>query len=973
MKQKYILALLIGIAIVSSLFTPTVGAKLEAGKLNGYKTIVNQKIEFQDSKIQSKLLESMEKNKEEEKDIIIIIKKDKNKDNVNNFLTLGSKPKALGKKIKYHKMANAYSTKVKAKDIQDIANLDEVDRIYEDFKVTVALFDSVPIIKANSLWSRYDGTGVKVAVIDTGIDSNHPDLKGKVVDEISFVNGESPEDGFGHGTHVAGIIASSGASSNGKYKGVAPGASLMNVKVLGNDGSGLASSVMSGMEYAVDNGADIISMSLGTDVWPPDGTDPVAMTANAAVDAGVVVIVAAGNSGAPFLIGSPATAEKVIAVGASTKMDKIADYSSQGPTWDHRIKPEVVAPGGAAYIDSNPAGLGIVSTLSAGSLLGEWYPGYGVDKYYMALSGTSMATPHVSGVAALMLQAHPGLTNEQIKQRLMNTGVDLGYDPITQGAGRIDALAAVDNIVTISPVSLSYLKNPGTNNKETLKIINNGKNKITLSLKYTGDLTVKFSKDKVTINPGQTKSITASVGIPSGLSTGIHSGNIVLYNGKTLTARVPMLEDTPMNFVSGKSEFNENIKIKSSDFGGEGTKYYYFNVTQGIPGISSILNSTNLPAYTYVYLIDPYGEFVDYSYISQDKTSTTVSASNPKPGRWMILLDSWAYDPTVQEVPVTLTTYLQSLKLQPLSWSPNTTISTGSNIVQDFTVTNTGNYRKSILVDAYMNIPNNLASGSFNGEVNYSNNNGSMMSHTFEIPEGSSQYTFTLTALDNLGYIFADIYDPNGMWVNGVSAGLFAPQSSSVKIKDPIPGTWRANVTMGFAEGDATEHYRGDYAVVSKNTEWITNEPNSLFIPGSSSKHFASHLAPPGDVNGYYTGELSVSASDGQTIKVPISVNVGTNIAYPGDFAGEIQKKAWRYYNTNINSNHLNVNISWDNITSDLDLFLFDPSGKTAASSTQSNTVTEALNVSNPATGTWTIGVYGYNMTGNQNFTGKLN
>ncbi|MBU3965839.1 MAG: S8 family serine peptidase [Euryarchaeota archaeon] len=972
MKLKSIVALLIGIAIVSSIFTPAVGAKLEAGKLKGYKTLVDQNIEFQDSKIQSKLLESMQKNKEEEKDIIVTIKKDKNKDKVKDFLTQGSNPKALDKKVKYHKMANAFSTKVKAKDIQDIADLDEVDKIYEDFRVTVALFDSVPIIKANSLWSRYDGTGVKVAVIDTGIDSNHPDLKGKVVGEISFINGESTEDGYGHGTHVAGIIAGSGASSNGKYKGVAPGASLMNVKVLSNYGYGTASTVMSGIEYAVDNGADIISMSLGAGIWPPDGTDPLAMTANAAVDAGVVVIVAAGNSGAPFLVGSPATAEKVIAVGASTKTDKIADYSSQGPTWDHRIKPEVVAPGGAAYIDTNPAGLGIVSTKSAGSLLEQYLPDYIVDKYYLAISGTSMATPHVSGVAALMLQANPGLTNEQIKQRLMNTGVDLGSDPITQGAGRIDSVAAVDNIVTISPVSLSYINKPGTNNKETFVITNNGKNKITLSLKSTGDLSVKFSNDKVTINPGKTKKITATVGIPADLSTGMHSGNIAIYNGNTLIAKVPILVDIPMNFVGGKSELNENIKIRSSEYGGRGTKYYYFNVEQGIPGISSILNSANLPAYTSVYLIDPYGEFVDYNYVYPDKTSTTVSATDPKPGRWMILLDSWAYDPSVQEVPVTLTTYLNTLKLQPLLWSPNTTISIGSSIVQDFTVTNTGNYGKSILVDAYMNIPNTLASGSFNGEVSYINNSGSMMSHTFEIPDGSSQYTFTLNALDNLGYIYAYIYDPNGMWVNGIDAGYWAPQSNSVKIKDPIPGTWRADVTMGYAEVDTTEHYRGDYAIVSKNTEWITNEPDSLLIPGSSSMHFSSTMTPPEDANGYYTGELTVSA-DGLLIKVPISVNVGKNIAYPGDFTGEIQNKAWRYYTTNINADHLNVNINWDNIDSDLDLFVFDPSGKSVASSTQSNTVNEFVNISNPVAGKWTIGVYGYKITGNQYFTGTLN
>jgi len=115
-------------------------------------------------------------------------------------------------------LINAFSAKVKANAIKEIADLEDVEKVYADFKVTVALFDSVPLIKADSLWSKYNGTGVKVAVLDTGVDSNHPDLKGKVIDKVSFAKDESPEDGNGHGTHVAGIIAGSGASSSGNIK-----------------------------------------------------------------------------------------------------------------------------------------------------------------------------------------------------------------------------------------------------------------------------------------------------------------------------------------------------------------------------------------------------------------------------------------------------------------------------------------------------------------------------------------------------------------------------------------------------------------------------------------------------------------------------------------------------------------------------------------------------------------------------------
>ncbi len=378
----------------------------------------------------------------------------------------------------------------------------------------------------------------------------------------------------------------------------------------------------------------------------------------------------------------------------------------------------------------------------------------------------------------------------------------------------------------------------------------------------------------------------------------------------------------------------------------------------------------NIQAYVDMYLISPDGEFVDYVFGDPNRKSATVSAMNPKVGRWMILLDTWAFD--TQEVPITLTTYLNSIKLQPSLWSPSTTISTGSSITQEFTVTNTGNYDKSVHANAYINTPNILASSSFSGEVSYFENNGSMNSHTYTIPDGSSQYTFTLNALDNNGYIYASIYDPNGMWVNSLSAGYWEPSSASFKIKDPIPGTWKAEIQIVYAPNDTTEHYRGDYAIVSKSMDWITNKPDTLFILGSSNSKFISTLTPPGDANGYYTGELTVSA-DGELLKVPISMNVGKNISYPGDFSGEIQNKAWRYYNTNINSNQFNVNINLDNIESDLDLFVFDPSGKTVASSTQSNTISEAVNVSSPVSGTWTIGVYGYKVAGNQDFTGTLN
>lgn len=962
MNIKYIRALLIGIALVISIFIPSVGAKL--GEQDNYKNFAYQSSEFGDIKIQSSLLEAIENNKDEEIDIIVLLKKEGKKELVHDLLSQGLQ-NTRTMEIKYNKLANAFFARVKADNIKEIADLDDVEKVFEDFKVTVALFDSVPLINADSLWSKYDGTGVKVAVLDTGVDSNHPDLKGKVIDKVSFAKDESPEDGNGHGTHVAGIIAGSGASSGGNYKGVAPGASLMNIKVLNNEGYGQASSIMKGIEYAVDNGADIISMSLGGSIWPPDGTDPLSMTANAAVDAGVIVTVAAGNSGVPFQIGTPAVAQKVIAVGASTKDDQIAQYSSQGPTWDHRIKPEVVAPGGASPITFDPAGLGIVSTRAAGSLIDIMNPDYGVDKYYMALSGTSMATPHVSGVAALLLQAYPKLTPEQIKQRLINTGVDLGYDPIDQGAGRIDSVLALDNKVSVIPVSLSYIMDPGTKTEETIKITNNGKKKITLSLIDNGDLNVKFSSETVQIEPGETKSIIATIAIPAGLSAGIHSSNILVYDGDTLTARIPVLEDAPLTFIGGKSELNDKIELRSLKNIKRGANYYYFDMPEGVPGISSTLKSKE---YIDMYLIDPAGVFVDMAYGFQVKTPSRVSAANPKAGRWMILLDTRTNSQSLKEVPITLTTYLNVLKLQPLLWIPTATISAGNSIIHNFTITNTGKGRKPVHVDAYMNVPNSSASGTFKGNVSNIRGSASMNIHTFNIPESSTQYTFTLTTLDKKGYISALIYDPRGMLVSTIETAL---PSGSVKINGPMPGTWSVNVNMNYAPKNTLENYRGDYAVISKNTEWINHKPDSLLIQGLSNRNFVSTLELPDDANGYYTGELTVSG-DKEYLKVPISVNAGQNIANPGDFGSKIRIKEWRYYKSNINSDYLNVSIRWNNTRNDLDLFVFDPSGKSIASSTRSNSVNEAVSIPDPVAGTWLIGVYGYNVTGNPQFKGTL-
>jgi len=303
----------------------------------------------------------------------------------------------------------------------------DVVRIYQDLPVHAFLDYSVPHLHANEVWAEgYLGDGVRIAIVDTGIDQEHPDLAGRIVATRDFT-GEGVRDANGHGTHCASIAAGSGAASDGKYRGVAPAASLYIAKVLDTSGNGMMSGVMAGVEWAVDQGAQVISLSLGSN-GPCDGTDALSEMCDAAVEAGAVLVTAAGNEGpAPYTIGSPGCARQVITVGAASNVDRMASFSSRGPTRDGRLKPDVVLPG-----------VEIVAARAAGTRMGTV-----VDDYYTAASGTSMATPHAAGVCALLLQAEPGLAPAEVKDRLLRTAVSIGADVYAQGMGRVDALRAL--------------------------------------------------------------------------------------------------------------------------------------------------------------------------------------------------------------------------------------------------------------------------------------------------------------------------------------------------------------------------------------------------------------------------------------------------------------------------------------------------------------------------------------------------
>lgn len=378
-----------------------------------------------------------------------------------------------------------------------------IDKLWLDGRVEASLKESVPQINAPQAWAQgYDGKGRKVAILDTGIDDTHPDLKDQVSAEQSFVPDQPVTDRNGHGTHVASTIAGTGAASNGDYKGVAPGAKLLIGKVLSNEGSGEDSWIIAGMEWAKAQGADVVSMSLGSPL-PDDGTDPMSQAVdNLSANGGPLFVIAAGNAYEAGSIGSPGSAAAALTVAAVDKEDGRADFSSMGPlTGSYALKPDISAPG----VDITAARS---QALASGSGM------------YQTMSGTSMATPHVAGAAAILKQRHPDWSGQQLKDALMSSSKQLtAFTPYEMGTGRLDVLAAVDSTVQATgSVDAAVYKWPhagATSTTRTITYRNNGAADVTLNLaldpaaQAAGAYTL--SAKTVTVPAGGTAAVTLTL------------------------------------------------------------------------------------------------------------------------------------------------------------------------------------------------------------------------------------------------------------------------------------------------------------------------------------------------------------------------------------------------------------------------------------------------------------------------------
>ncbi|MFJ2061265.1 S8 family serine peptidase [Streptomyces sp. NPDC087908] len=346
-----------------------------------------------------------------------------------------------------------------------------ISRIWLDGAVQAALDKSVAQIGAPTAWGDgLTGRGVLTAVLDTGIDAKHPDLDDAVAEAKDFTdNANGAVDGNGHGTHVASIITGSGRASGGKYAGVAPDTRLLVGKVLNDQGGGTESQIIAGMEWATARGARIVSMSLGAE--PTDGTDAMSQAVNTlTASSDALFVISAGNRGATHTVESPAAADAALAVGAVDAQDGIAAFSSQGPrVADAAIKPEITAPG-----------VGIVAARASGTSRGT-----PVDDAYTALDGTSMATPHVAGAAALLAQQHPEWNADRLKAVLTSTAKPTpGTGVFAQGAGRVDLVRAARQQVSAAQGSVSsYLRWPHTApTTRTVAYENRGSEPVTLDL-----------------------------------------------------------------------------------------------------------------------------------------------------------------------------------------------------------------------------------------------------------------------------------------------------------------------------------------------------------------------------------------------------------------------------------------------------------------------------------------------------------
>lgn len=436
-----------------------------------------------------------------------------------------------------------------------VPELAGVEKVWLDARVTADLEESVPQTGAPTAWNAgYDGTGMTIAVLDTGIDQNHPDVASKIAESRNFTKDPSVQDGHGHGTHVASIAAGTGAASAGLRKGMAPGANLAIGKVLDASGDGYTSDIMAGMEWAASlPDVDVINMSLGGEVT--DGTDPLSQAVNTlTAEHGVLFVTSAGNDGPRAgTVSTPGTADAALTVGAVDKSHRLASFSSRGPRMgDGAITPQITAPG-----------VGIKAARAAGTSMGT-----PVNDFYTSTNGTSIASPHVAGAVALLKQEHPDWDPATLKAALINSATPAPSRTVfEQGGGELNLARAIDATVVTSPAALSMgiFTFPHAGAAPTTKKLtytNHGDQAMTAGLRVdlvdlkgaaapAGMVTVQPSA--VSLAPGASAEVEVTLDRTFGTDT-TYSGSVVASD-----ATGKRLAGTPIGFIKQPEQYELTI------------------------------------------------------------------------------------------------------------------------------------------------------------------------------------------------------------------------------------------------------------------------------------------------------------------------------------------------------------------------------------------------------------------------------
>ncbi len=818
----------------------------------------------------------------------------------------GAKKEAEGLDVKQtYAIINGVSGSANSSILRRLAADPNVAGVYPDGSVTISqpanatvdnkAFSATSRVNATPLWDRgINGSGVVVAVLDSGIDKNHPDLAGKVVGEVNFVDAErTTDDLLGHGTAVAGIIAGSGTASGGEYVGVAPGASLLNVRVIDSQGSGAISDIIAGIDWAVENGADVLTMSLGG-LNLGESNPPISMAADNAMDAGTVVCVAAGNLDERLLllmlvassvclgcVESPGDGVKVITVGATDFDDRIAAFSGSGPLRDGRYKPTLVAPG-VNVISTVPPNLDIEGK---------------IDNYYAGASGTSLSTPVVAGVAALLIQADPNLTPAGVKAALTMGASKLSntqgeeYEAYYQGAGLLDAessfeVLGTDHLCSVNPDRWSagrwvygdfwvsgddtvygsldtgadrfqkkmYALAPGDVdwNSRFLFFTDKEISKVTTTASgATADWTmVQPLPRKIPAN-GQ-RVFGASISVPEDAAPGRYTGSIDVAENGSVIFSVPLTVEVaePMEMTDGRGSAPGTLVKGEWD-------YRYVDVPTSTDELKCTLSwegESDLD----LFLLSPTSE---YHPAVQDNDSETVSVEAPPTGRWLVAAHARNI---TGEVDYLLEVERTLLATSPKRWSVGSA-NPGETKEASFSLRNGGPALANVTYVGMMeNVENEDWTDSIGDKV--------IWTVPIEVPENVTRLGVRLDWDDPDSDLALLLFNENGRPVD-VSYG--GEVEEEVGASHPSPGLWRAIVYGYHVTTKKKQPFDLEATFYVQETwSWVAATGPDRLDPGTEGTVNATITVPSNASSSGLEGYIQIR-SDEDRFTIPISITVG--------------------------------------------------------------------------------------------------